>query len=856
MTVAITDVVLRDAHQSLFATRLRLDDMLPIAAQLDDVGYGSLECWGGATFDACIRFLGEDPWLRLRELKKAMPKTPLQMLLRGQNLLGYRHYADDVVERFVERAVKNGMDVFRVFDAMNDPRNMKAALQAVRSHGAHAQGTLSYTTSPAHTLQTWLDLTEQLLETGVDSIAIKDMSGILTPMAAYELVSEIKKRFEVRLHLHCHATTGMAEMTLLKAIEAGVDGVDTAISSMSATYGHPATEALVATLAGTEHDTGLDILKLENIAAYFREVRKKYHAFEGQLKGYDSRILVAQVPGGMLTNLESQLKQQNAADKLDQVLAEIPRVREDLGFIPLVTPTSQIVGTQAVLNVLTGERYKTIAKETAGILKGEYGHTVFRVFDAMNDPRNMKAALQAVRSHGAHAQGTLSYTTSPAHTLQTWLDLTEQLLETGVDSIAIKDMSGILTPMAAYELVSEIKKRFEVRLHLHCHATTGMAEMALLKAIEAGVDGVDTAISSMSATYGHPATEALVATLAGTEHDTGLDILKLENIAAYFREVRKKYHAFEGQLKGYDSRILVAQVPGGMLTNLESQLKQQNAADKLDQVLAEIPRVREDLGFIPLVTPTSQIVGTQAVLNVLTGERYKTIAKETAGILKGEYGHTPVPVNAALQARVLEGGAPVTCRPADLLKPELAELEADVRRQAQEKGITLAGNAIDDVLTVALFPQIGLKFLENRNNPAAFEPLPQAEAAQPVAKAEKPAASGIYTVEVEGKAFVVKVSDGGDISQLTAAVPAASSAPVQAAAPAGAGTPVTAPLAGNIWKVIATEGQTVAEGDVLLILEAMKMETEIRAAQAGTVRGIAVKSGDAVSVGDTLMTLA
>ncbi|EBM3784736.1 biotin/lipoyl-binding protein [Salmonella enterica] len=567
MTVAITDVVLRDAHQSLFATRLRLDDMLPIAAQLDDVGYGSLECWGGATFDACIRFLGEDPWLRLRELKKAMPKTPLQMLLRGQNLLGYRHYADDVVERFVERAVKNGMDVFRVFDAMNDPRNMKAALQAVRSHGAHAQGTLSYTTSPAHTLQTWLDLTEQLLETGVDSIAIKDMSGILTPMAAFELVSEIKKRFEVRLHLHCHATTGMAEMALLKAIEAGVDGVDTAISSMSATYGHPATEALVATLAGTEHDTGLDILKLENIAAYFREVRKKYHAFEGQLK-------------------------------------------------------------------------------------------------------------------------------------------------------------------------------------------------------------------------------------------------------------------------------------------------QQNAADKLDQVLAEIPRVREDLGFIPLVTPTSQIVGTQAVLNVLTGERYKTIAKETAGILKGEYGHTPVPVNAALQARVLEGAAPVTCRPADLLKPELAELEADVKRQAQEKGITLAENAIDDVLTVALFPQIGLKFLENRNNPAAFEPVPQAEAAQPVAKAEKPAASGIYTVEVEGKAFVVKVSDGGDISQLTAAVPAASSAPVQAAAPAGAGTPVTVPLAGNIWKVIATEGQTVAEGDVLLILEAMKMETEIRAAQAGTVLGIAVKSGDAVSVGDTLMTLA
>ncbi|HBZ7680427.1 TPA: biotin/lipoyl-binding protein, partial [Klebsiella variicola subsp. variicola] len=351
-----------------------------------------------------------------------------------------------------------------------------------------------------------------------------------------------------------------------------------------------------------------------------------------------------------------------------------------------------------------------------------------------------------------------------------------------------------------------------------------------------------------------PATEALVATLAGTQYDTGLDIHKLESIAAYFREVRKKYHAFEGQLKGTDSRILVAQVPGGMLTNLESQLKQQSAAHRLDEVLAEIPRVREDLGFIPLVTPTSQIVGTQAVLNVLTGERYKTIAKETAGILKGEYGHTPAPVNAALQARVLDGAEAITCRPADLLKPELAQLEADVRRQAQEKGITLAENAIDDVLTVALFPQPGLKFLENRHNPAAFEPVPQAEAAQPLAKAKKPAASGVYTVEVEGKAFVVKVSDGGDVSQLSAAPVAA--APAAAPAPAGAGTPVTAPLAGTIWKVLAAEGQTVSEGEVLLILEAMKMETEIRAAQAGTVRGIAVKAGDAVAVGDTLLQLA
>lgn len=303
--------------------------MLPIAAQLDDIGYWSLEAWGGATFDSCIRFLGEDPWVRLRELKKALPKTPLQMLLRGQNILGYRHYADDVVDRFVERAVANGMTVFRVFDAMNDPRNMQQALKAVRKNGGHAQGTLSYTTSPAHTLETWLNTTEQLLEIGIDSLVIKDMSGILTPMAAYELVSEIKKRFDIRLHLHCHSTTGMAEMALLKGVEAGADGIDTSISSMSGTYGHPATEAMVATLQGTGYDTGLDILKLEKIAAYFRNVRKKYAKFEGQLKGSDSRILVAQVLGGMLTNLESQLKQQNASDKLDLVLQEIPKVRED-----------------------------------------------------------------------------------------------------------------------------------------------------------------------------------------------------------------------------------------------------------------------------------------------------------------------------------------------------------------------------------------------------------------------------------------------------------------------------------------------------------------------------------------------
>ena len=591
--IKMTELVLRDAHQSLFATRLRLDDMLPIAHELDDIGYWSLEAWGGATFDSCIRFLGEDPWVRLRELKKACPKTPLQMLLRGQNLLGYRHYADDVVERFVERCVANGMDVFRVFDALNDPRNMKAA-------------------------------------------------------------------------------------------------------------------------------------------------------------------------------------------------------------------------------------------------------------------------LQAVRKFGGHAQGTLSYTTSPVHTMQTWLDTTEQLLEIGIDSLVIKDMSGILNPMAAADLVREIKKRFDVELHLHCHSTTGMAEMALLKAVEAGVDGIDTAISSMSGTYGHPATESMVATLQGTEYDTGLDIPRLEKIAAYFRNVRKKYAKFEGQLRGVDSRILVAQVPGGMLTNLENQLKQQNASDKLDLVLEEIPRVRKDLGYIPLVTPTSQIVGTQSVINVLTGERYKTIAKETAGILKGEYGKTPAPVDSALQARVLEGAAPVTDRPADHIAPEMAKIEAEVSEQAKAKGVKLADNAVDDALIVALFPQIAWKFLENRNNPAAFEPAPTGNVSavenKPVSKAA-PSTSGsaVYTVELEGKAFVVKVSEGGDISHVVTTAPQAAS---QAApAPATGGTPVTAPMAGNIWKVVATEGQTVAAGDVLFILEAMKMETEVKAAQAGTVRGICVKAGDAVAVGDTVMTL-
>ena len=588
--LGITDVILRDAHQSLLATRMRLDDMLPIAEKLDKVGFWSLESWGGATFDSCIRYLGEDPWERIRELKKAMPNTQQQMLLRGQNLLGYRHYADDVVDRFCERAAENGVDVFRIFDAMNDPRNLDRAIKAVRKTGKHAQGTIAYTTSPVHTIEMWVELAKEVADMGADSIAIKDMAGILKPYVAYDLVSRLKKELDIQIHMQCHATTGMSTATAIKAAEAGIDNVDTAISSMSMTYGHSPTEAVVAILEGTDRDTGLDL------------------------------------------NL-------------------------------------------------------------------------------------------------------------------------------------------------------------------------------------------------------------------------------LEEIASYFRQVRKKYAKFEGSLRGTDSRILIAQVPGGMLTNMENQLREQNASDKFDQVLDEIPKVREDLGFIPLVTPTSQIVGTQAVLNVLTGERYKSISKETSAILKGEYGAAPAPMNKELQERVLDGKEPVTCRPADLLEPEMDKLTDELKKLADEKGIKLADNVEDDVLTYALFPQIGLKFLENRDNPDAFEPVPTAETAAPAAKSEGPET---YTVEVNGKKFVVAVSEGGEISQIqgeggAASAPAASSAPAPAA---GEGEPVVAPLGGNIFKVLVSPGDTVEEGDVMIILEAMKMETEVRAPKAGTIGEVFIKVGDAVSPDDEMLTIA
>jgi oxaloacetate decarboxylase alpha subunit len=590
--LGITDVVLRDAHQSLFATRMRLDDMLPIAEKLDQIGYWSLETWGGATFDACIRYLGEDPWERLRELKKVMPNTPQQMLFRGQNILGYRHYADDVVERFVERAAVNGMDVFRIFDAMNDPRNLETAIASVRKVGKHAQGTISYTLSPVHDLDTWVNLAK---------------------------------------------------------------------------------------------------------------------------------------------NIESM----------------------------------------------------------------------------------------------------------------------------GADSVAIKDMAGLLKPYAAFELVTRLKKELSIPVHMHCHATTGLSTATILKAVEAGIDNVDTSISSMSMTYGHSATESVAAILEGTDRDTGLNIVKLEEIAAYFREVRKKYSKFEGSLRGVDSRILVAQVPGGMLTNMESQLKDQGAADKMDAVLEEIPRVRKDLGYIPLVTPTSQIVGTQAVMNVIFGERYKSISKETAGVLKGEYGATPAPVNKELQARVLDGAEPITVRPADNIAAEVEKLTADLKAIAADKNITLAAgdNEIDDVLTYALFPEIGLKFLQNRGNADAFEPVPTGNETAVAAPSTKTAASEseVYTVSVSGQSYVVQVAEGGDIS---AVAPVAAPVTAAAAAPAGDGEPATAPLAGNIFKVNVAVGEHVQQGDVIIILEAMKMETEVRAAKTGTVVSVTVKEGDSVAVGDTLLTIA
>ena len=415
-------------------------------------------------------------------------------------------------------------------------------------------------------------------------------------------------------------------------------------------------------------------------------------------------------------------------------------------------------------------------------------------------------------------------------------------------------MAGLLQPYVAYDLVKKLKKAIDIPIQLHAHATTGLSTATLIKAIEAGIDRVDTSIASMSMTYGHSSTNAVVSILDHGPRKTGIDMEQLEEIDAYFRTVRPKYAKFEGSLKGIDPRILLAQVPGGMLTNMESQLRENNALDRLDEVLKEIPRVREDLGYIPLVTPTSQIVGTQAVMNVLLGERYKSIAKESAGILKGEYGASPAPVNAELQARVLDGGEAITCRPADNIDPEMDTLEAEFDAIIAEKGIKLENEKIDDLLIYILFPQVGIQFLENRNNPDFFEPVPQPPS-------EGPKEDGVYTVKHNGQDYVVEVKSGGEISSIqvagqAAAPQAAPKEAPQAAAPAVNAEDIPAPLAGNIWKVLVSPNQQVNEGDTLVILEAMKMETEVKAARAGTVVSVNVSEGDQVSAGQAIISLA
>jgi len=384
----ISELVLRDGHQSMIATRMRTDDMLPICSKLDSIGFWSLEAWGGATFDSCVRFLKEDPWERLKRLRKALPNTRIQMLLRGQNLLGYRHYSDDVVRAFVKKSAANGVDVFRIFDAMNDMRNLRVSVEAVKKSGKHAEGCISYTTSPVHDIATFATMAAELEALGCDSIAIKDMAGLLTPYSTFELVKALRAAVSVPIHLHSHSTSGLSAMCILKAVEAGATMIDTCNSSFGEGASHSSTESVVAALRGTEYDTGLDLAAMQEVTAYFTEVRKKYWQFESAFTGVDTRVLVNQVPGGMISNLSNQLKELDALSRMNEVLAEIPRVREDMGYPPLVTPTSQIVGTQAVLNVLTGERYKSVTNEVKNYLIGQYGRAPGKI--------NEKIRAQAV----------------------------------------------------------------------------------------------------------------------------------------------------------------------------------------------------------------------------------------------------------------------------------------------------------------------------------------------------------------------------------------------------------------------------------------------------------------------------
>ena len=437
--VGITEVVLRDGHQSLLATRLTLADMLPIAKKLDEVGYWSIESWGGATFDSCIRYLNEDPWERLRALKKAMPNTKQQMLLRGKNLVGYKHYSDETVSLFIQKAAENGVDVFRIFDALNDFNNIEFAIKQVKKNGKHAQGAIAYTTSPVHNLNTWLDYAKKVEDSGADSFAIKDMAGILKPYDAFELVTALKENLSIPIHMQCHATTGMSTASNLKAIEAGIDNIDTSISSMSMTYGHSATETLVSMFSDRETDLGLDINLLGEISNYFRVIREKYSEFEGSLKGVDSSMLIKQVPGGMLSNLESQLKAINQEDKLEEIKEEIARVREDFGFPPLVTPVSQIIGAQSLLNVTEDSRYGSLTSETKKLVLGAYGEL----------PGNIEEKIIKIASEDP-----------PEKELEKTLNETEKEFKNICNENDLPDLSGNTESLLTYALFSNTAVKF------------------------------------------------------------------------------------------------------------------------------------------------------------------------------------------------------------------------------------------------------------------------------------------------------------------------------------------------------------------------------------------------------------
>ena len=437
--VGITEVVLRDGHQSLLATRFTLADMLPIAKKLDEVGYWSIESWGGATFDSCIRYLNEDPWERLRALKKAMPNTKQQMLLRGKNLVGYKHYSDETVSLFIQKAAENGVDVFRIFDALNDFNNIDFAIKQVKKNGKHAQGAIAYTTSPVHNLSTWLDYAKKVEDSGADSFAIKDMAGILKPYDAFELVTALKENLSIPIHMQCHATTGMSTASNLKAIEAGIDNIDTSISSMSMTYGHSATETLVSMFSDRETDLGLDINLLGEISNYFRVIREKYSEFEGSLKGVDSSMLIKQVPGGMLSNLESQLKAINQEDKLEEIKEEIARVREDFGFPPLVTPVSQIIGAQSLLNVTEDSRYGSLTSETKKLVLGAYGEL----------PGNIEEKIIKIASEDP-----------PEKELEKTLNETEKEFKNICNENDLPDLSGNTESLLTYALFSNIAVKF------------------------------------------------------------------------------------------------------------------------------------------------------------------------------------------------------------------------------------------------------------------------------------------------------------------------------------------------------------------------------------------------------------